>query len=178
MQGAGRFVAAVLASSLPFISLHHSALAAENPAQAGAPKVMTVTRPVAQFSRAEEALFQAAKAGDAAALGAMLTPRFECRYATAASRPVPRDEWLRITAESPPMRWALRTMAVHEHDDTAVVSFVLDAEPPDSRTHARQHFVVDVWVREQGAWKLDARYLSTLTGKQAQESSADQKNAQ
>lgn len=123
---------------------------AEEPARG---RVQTVTRLVKIFLDKEAALGEAARSGNAAALGALLTDDFELRAGARAASPIPRDDWLREVLRTRDAGGEVSRMAVHDFGSVAVASF-------NQGSSSGAMFVVDVWRQQGSDWKLAVRYAS------------------
>jgi hypothetical protein len=128
-------------------------------AQSAGHRVMTMTRGVSVFGKAETELAEVMKSHDAEAIDRIVGIEFEQRSAGAPSMPVPRGDWL----DQAPAEFAhaagMRDIAVHEYGDVAVVSFTWLRDRPQAPT-----FVVDVWRRKaaEEPYQIVSRYLSPL----------------
>jgi hypothetical protein len=82
-----------------------------------------------------------------------LAPDFELRNAARPGVPLPRAEFIeRMQVRQAPAA-RIEQMAVHDLGETAVVSFV--AHPGSESAPV---FLVDVWSRTGGNWRLLVRY--------------------
>jgi hypothetical protein len=128
----------------------------------GAPagtRVPTATRLVVTFHDLERQLTIAAQKNDQSTLNRLLANEFEVWTPAPPGDPVPRAAWLTHKTPGAPDAFSIRQMAVRALDDHAVASFVLI-----EGTGARQaaEFIVDVWSRSGGEWKLTDRYTSPV----------------
>jgi len=144
------FSAAALGATLLILA---ASLGPVTPAAAQS-RVPTVTRLVKQFIGLEDELSNAIRAGNREAIGRLLAEDFEQRDAARPGEPLPRVDWLQRDAKSSSAFTDIEQMAVHEHGDVLIVSF-LGKDP-----HKRSQFVVDVWQRQQDSARLLTRYLS------------------
>lgn len=115
------------------------------------------TRSVSNYLRLERTLQQALMDRDRASVQALLSDDFVLRT-PASPDLVSADDWLRRGLAPAGHDLIVRDLAVREHDDTAVVSFLL--EPAQARPRAGAVFtllVVDVW--RQSSSKLMSRYI-------------------
>lgn len=135
--------AAIAAAALP---------AATQPAR-GAGGV-AATRGVSQYYASERALEQALVQRDRDALDSLLDPDFQARLLP--RDPVARDAWMAGVARKQPAR--IHDLSVHEFEDGAVASFLLDVPLANARVRA----VVDVWKNG----KLRSRTESAAAGAQ------------
>ncbi len=120
-----------------------------------------VTLPVALFSDLENQLVQAAQRKDQAALQRLI--REDCNLWTPEppGDPMPREDWIAILVEDPPRSLRMRQLAVQVFGDINVVSFVAsEGRLVKGKQQTTDHFIVDVWTKQGGAWQLSARYLS------------------
>jgi hypothetical protein len=149
-----------------------SFLAAPPPSPAGAPpprRIPTVTRLVQLFSGLENEWMEAVRRRDEAALSRLLGDGFEMRGALAPGEPVPAAEWARSALHDFQVRsLALSQFAARDLGSVTVVSFRLDQSAEVSgRDESGEFFVIDVWARENGAWKVVARYVDAPNGRRA-----------
>lgn len=122
------------------------------PQETATGRIPTVSRLVQLFSSLEIEWMEAASRGDASALAKLVADDFEGRNDQAPGVPTPRAEFLaaaRGVAAPTPSEMAVRALG-----DVAVVSCRM------RRGDERGPFVVDVWVRTGGGWKVVARYAS------------------
>jgi hypothetical protein len=130
----------------------------------GTTAVPTVTRLVKVFQELETQFAQAARAGDTAALEALLTDDFELRVARRPAEPVARAQWLAAIKQQPAPDARIEQMAAHDHGAVVDVSFVMRpvvAGPPKRGTEAPL-FIVDTWARDGDAWRLKVRYAGVV----------------
>jgi hypothetical protein len=121
------------------------------------PPGASATRSVAKYIDLELALHKALAAGERARANALLDAGFEVRTAASADTRS-REEWLAaaLGKEAPAAR--VRDLAVHESDDLAIVSFLL--EQPGAKSGKGKTptcFIVDVWRQSTG--KLQMRHV-------------------
>jgi hypothetical protein len=128
--------------------------AADTPPTGG--RIVTMTRGMKVFGDAESALLRALASKDNAGIDALVDPSFEQRNGATPGEPLPHDEWIEKAAAESSASDRLSQMAVHDHGDLVVVSFVLQ--------HAGRGdaFVVDVWRKGEapGKYLLATRYYS------------------
>jgi hypothetical protein len=74
--------------------------------------------------------------------------------------PVSREDWQSAIARGPVLDWAIEQMAVHDHGDLAVVSFLM--QPPPGASGAAPVFVVDAWARAGDSWQLKTRHAAPV----------------
>jgi len=132
--------------------------ASENPA-----KIPTLTRLVGIFAGLESDIIDALKNRQPLKLNKLIADDFEMRAALMPANPVPRAEWLAASmAEAPAYSADLEQIAVHDFNDTALVSFLWNPPPvTDPHKIRPKMFVVDTWRRAGTAWVLAIRYIST-----------------
>jgi len=139
---------AMLAGSVLSLSL------AASPATAQ-PRIPTVTKLVKQFVGLEDELSGALRSSDTAVIDRLVAEDFEQREAARPGEPVPRVDWLQRDAKGNGAFADIEQMAVHEHGDLMVVSFLRS-----DAGHQHSQFVVDVWRRQPEGPRLLTRYLS------------------
>jgi hypothetical protein len=139
-----------------------TAIAAQQ-AKPGAPaqaRIPTATRLVVTFHDLEQQLAIALQKNDAVTLDRLLASEFEVWTPPPPGDPVPRADWLQQRQSAPsPEEFSIRQMAVRGLDEHAVASFVL-IQGAGARQTAQ--FVVDLWARSGGSWKLTDRYTSPV----------------
>ncbi|MGE5241942.1 MAG: nuclear transport factor 2 family protein [Bacteroidota bacterium] len=118
-------------------------------------RIPTVTRLVRQFTVLENSLLESVGKQDSAAVQKMLADDFEMRIGAMPGVPTPRAEWIRQSLKEPAGLSGIEQMAVHDYGNVAVVSFLGRRDVNGARGDL---FIVDVWTRSQGAWKLSTRY--------------------
>ncbi len=145
-------LAATLAALLAGTALP-SARAAGGPGGHG---IVTMTRGIKVFSDLEGGLMDGLQQKDASAMDRLVAADFEQRNGEEPGSPLPRAEWLEKAQAEAANGDAIRQMAVHDHGDLCVVSFLLQ------RKNRPDAFVVDVWKKtgEAGAYQLATRYFS------------------
>jgi hypothetical protein len=120
-------------------------------------RIVTTTRLVAVFSELEESTFKAAQQNDLATLHRVLSDEFEVWTPEPPGQPIPGEDWLKKMAADKVQSFRFRQMAVRSlGDDISVVSFVLT----EVSTTPKSYFIVDVWTRSDGSWRLRDRYQS------------------
>ena len=132
-------------------------------AKPGAPagtRIPTATRLVVTFHDLEQQLMIALRKNDSAALNRLLAGEFEVWTPQPPGDPVPRADWLQMRQSAGASEtFSIRQMAVRGLDEHAVASFVL-MEGAGAKQTAQ--FVVDLWARSGGAWRLTDRYTSPV----------------
>lgn len=118
-------------------------------------RIPTVTRLVKQFVGLEDELAAALRSGDAAVIDRLVAEDFEQRDAARPGEPLPRVDWLQRDAKAGAAFSEIEQMAVHEHGELMIVSFL---RSDAGRQHSQ--FVVDVWKRQPDGTRLLIRYLS------------------
>ncbi len=143
---------------LSFCALTEPSLAAQG--EPATSRIPTVTRLVQLFMGLEATLIDAQLKGDTAGLGALLTDNFEMRIDAWPGEPIPRAEWLKRVLEQR-RAGQPEQMAVHDYGDIAIASFLLKVE--GNTKQPTGVFIVDVWHRASGDWKLATRYAASGT---------------
>jgi len=154
MQRKRRFVLS-LAAGLALAGTSPGAIAAHN-----AVRIPNVTRWVRIFSKLELKLDEALRRHDAKSVSDLLSGNFEMRVAARPGSPIPRASWIQQSLANPGRDSALEQMAVHAYDNLAVVSFMWTVTAESQATGSEQVFVVDIWKRTAGSWKLSVRYAA------------------
>ena len=118
----------------------------------------------ARFLELETRLAGALQFREAAALDSLLAPGFAFSRMIAGRRPdvLNRAEWLRMADELVTLeRFEIKYLAAGERGSIAVVRFQVSRKGTvGQREVDGEHAVVDVWVRERGAWALAYRVVS------------------
>ena len=116
-----------------------------------------------QFLALETKLRTAVKLKDGVALDAMLAKEFGYRLAIAGGKPqvMSRPEWLKAGAYYTLADFDIQELAARRFDDVVVVDFRFHATGTlGSQDRSGDFTNTDVWVKQDGAWKLAARYAS------------------
>jgi hypothetical protein len=121
-------------------------------------KIAIFSRTIKIFGEAEQALDDAVRNHDDAALTKLLAADFELRQANNPGTPVPRADWLAGAAPNPDSRRS--QMTVHDHGTLAIVSFLRDDPAAEADQPAQRFFLVDVWQKQDDSWQLLTRYQS------------------
>ena len=114
----------------------------ESPPARGAGAALA-TRSVSRYLGLERALQDALARHDATAVRALLDDAFELRTPVRQDTES-ADEWLRHELPAAREGALVRELSVHEADDMAIVSFLVDPAPVGRRQVA-SYFVTDVW---------------------------------
>jgi hypothetical protein len=125
-------------------------------------RVPVLTRLVQDFSALEGKLGDAVARGDRASLEQLVAEDFELRAGRHPGEPVPRAQWLADVTTEHAAAAAPRQMAVHDLGDLALVSFLW--RPAGATGAAPGMFVVDLWGKADGAWRLKIRYAAVARG--------------
>jgi hypothetical protein len=118
------------------------------------------TRSVSLYLGRERGLQDALAGHDRAVVMALLADDFELRT-SAGPDTASADDWLRREFASVPSEGLVRDLSVHEADDLAIVSFLLDRGPA-GRPATATWFVVDVW--RQSSQRLLTRSMTRASG--------------
>jgi hypothetical protein len=116
-----------------------------------------------EFLALETKLRTAIKQKDVATLDAMLAKDFGYRLALASRPPqvLSRPEWLKAGAYFTLADFDIQELATRRFDDVVVVDFTFRAIAALGTVERSGDFAnTDVWVKQDGAWKLAARYSS------------------
>jgi len=120
-------------------------------------RIPTVTRLVRMFSELEGILIEAVAKRDTQTVSKLLHDDFEMRVGAMPGNPVPRAAWIRQSFAEPKSSSILAQMAVHDFGKAAAVSFSRRIKEANS-DNERDIFIVDIWTRAAGDWKLSVRY--------------------
>jgi hypothetical protein len=126
------------------------------------PKIISATRPVAVFTRMEQALLTAIQKQDIEMLKSQLSQDFETLQPDSA--PMAHDPWLqKVSGSSSYSAFRLSNVFVHSvTSDVALVSFVQSLKLDEKGTKFEDTFIVDYWQVQDGVWKLKVRYASPV----------------
>jgi hypothetical protein len=127
-------------------------------------KIPSLTRQVKTFSDLENELIEALKSRNQLKLDQLVAEDFEMRAAASPDNPVPYSEWLKTSlAEASAYTCHIGRMAVHDLNETAIVSFMWNPSA-DNKQAIQNVFLVDIWKKQGVAWKLAIRYASPVQG--------------
>jgi hypothetical protein len=128
------------------------------------PSAAKVDAASARFLELETRLAGALQRKDNALLGSMLSTGFSYSRMIADRAPdvANRAEWLRIAGEFATLEsFEIKYLAAGERGSIAVVRFQLSRKGTlGSKELEGEHAVVDVWIKEKGAWVLAYRVVS------------------
>jgi hypothetical protein len=119
---------------------------------------VSMTRPMAVFSRLEQDLSTAVSKHDQAATDKLLSVDFELRPDSHPGEPTTRAEWLADTAARTEGR--IEQLSVRDFGDVAIVSFVMATK--HGAGPGTRNYVVDAWKKQGDGWQLITRYQSKL----------------
>ena len=125
------------------------------------PTIITATRQVTLFTGLEKQLLQAVQKKDKPALQAMTTDEFQIEMPDAD--PLPGEDWLdSIAAKDFTLKsFIIRQMSVADLGDSAVVKYDrIQRATYQEKDESGEFFVIDVWKKSGGDWKLANRYVS------------------
>jgi hypothetical protein len=128
------------------------------------PKIITATRQVALFTGLEKILLEAVQKKDRSAIEGMLADDFEIGMPDAD--PLAGEDWLDsvISGDFRLKTFGIRQMTVADLGDTAVVKFDrLQQASYKGKDETGEFFVVDVWKKSAGSWKLANRYVAKVS---------------
>jgi len=132
------------------------ALVPQAQAQAVRTQIPAVTRLVQIYSDYERRLADAINRRDTGEIDRLVAKDFELRSAGNIGVPTPRADWIAQSLKEPAGSVSIGQMAVHDHGDIRVVSFVMKRA-----TAARRELgiaVVDVWMQSGENSILKTRY--------------------
>jgi ketosteroid isomerase-like protein len=149
--------AAVVVVACVVVAVPALALARQGPASS---RVPTVTRLVQLFSGLESEWMDAVRRGDETAVSRVMGDSFEMRTALAPADPVPAAQWVQSAVHDFHLRsFRISDMAARDLGPVAVVSFRLAQQAvAGGKDESAEFFIVDVWVQQDGAWKVAARH--------------------
>jgi hypothetical protein len=109
----------------------------------------------------EQRLFRAIEEKNRPALEALLASEFILR----GEPDTDRESWLKNAVSLCwGLSWDLQKLAVREQDETQIVTFILNfyRDPISCRAAPMRSLITDVWVREDGQWKLAMRHAGPV----------------
>jgi hypothetical protein len=125
---------------------------------------VTPTRWSTLFGGLERDVAEAVKRRDTAALDRLLLDDFELLASSHPELPVSRDDWQDAVLGAPPQSFRISGVSARmAGENAAVVSFAYEqqAKPP---APSGRFTLVDLWLRSEGRWRLQARYASPSGG--------------
>jgi hypothetical protein len=127
---------------------------------AGARVGVTPTRWASLFGGLERDIADAVKRRDTAALDRLLLDDFDLLASSHPEQPVGRDDWQEAVLGAPPRSFRISGVSAHmAGENAAVVSLVYEQQAKAPAPSGRFMFV-DLWLRAEGRWRLQARYAS------------------
>jgi len=130
----------------------------QEPAEARAS--VTPTRTATLFGGLERDVAEALKRRDTAALDNLLLDDFDLLASSHPEQPVGRDDWQDAVLGTPLQSFRISGVSVHmAGENAAVVSLVYEQQAKAPAPSGRFTFV-DLWLRAEGRWRLQARYAS------------------
>lgn len=127
------------------------------------PRVITATRQVTLFSGIEKQMLQAVQRKDRPALEGMLAE--ECSIAVPKADSLDCRDWLdSVTGKDFNLRsFAIRSMSVTDLGNSVLVNFERSQQATyQGKDHSGEFFVLDLWKKIGGSWKLVNRYVSRI----------------
>ena len=128
------------------------------------PRIMTATRQVTMFTNLEIQLLEAVKKKDKAAIQALVSDDLAIDMPNADRLAV--DDWLEsVLAKDYVLKnFGVRQVSVSDSGDTAIVKFdrLVEATYKGAADNG-EYFVVDLWKKDGGNWKLAGRYVSKVS---------------
>ena len=121
---------------------------------------ITPTRTATLFGGLERDVAEAVKRRDVSALDRLLLDDFDLLAASHPEQPVSREDWQDAVLASPPRSFRISGVSVHmAGESAAVVSFLYEQQVKAPSPSGRFLFV-DLWLRVEGRWRLQARFAS------------------
>lgn len=159
MQPHSRYSAIVSILAVAFIS------AAQEPLKPPlTPRIITATRQVSLFSGLENDMLQNVTSKKQSAIESMLTD--DCQIYQPDADPLDGPDWLQsVMAKDLNLKsFMLRQVSVIDLGDSAVVNYTRVQEATyKSKPANGEFFVVDLWKKDGGSWKLASRYVSKVS---------------
>ena len=115
----------------------------------------------AEIGRLEQRWATALVQQDTAALHRLLAPEYALVISAAPQRPIMRTAWLATLPEYQTQSLTITGLTVRVLGDLALASFIGDLAARVRGVERRgKYFLTDVWRRQNGAWRVIARYSS------------------
>lgn len=124
------------------------------------PGAVHPTRQGQEIRQLEEALLRAIGTRDAAALERLLGDGFEMIEAQQPDLPVGRQAWIASVLRAPRRPWEFGQIGVQQLGEVAIASMQLQSVGGA----LAPLFIVDVWRREDGVWRLLTRHAGPASG--------------
>jgi hypothetical protein len=134
-----------------------TALASPMQAQAVRTQIPVVTRLVQIYADYERRLADAINHKDTGEIDRLVADDFELRPANTIGVPTPRADWIAQSLKEPSASMSIGQMAVHDHGNIRIVSFVMTRAAAGRK---RGIAVVDVWMQTGDSSVLKTRYAS------------------
>jgi ketosteroid isomerase-like protein len=132
------------------------------------PRIMTATRQVNLFSGMEKELLQNVQSKNQAAIESMLSD--DCQIYQPGADPLGGPDWVEsVMAKDFTLKsFMVRQVSVIDLGDSAVVNYTRIQEATyQSKPANGEFFVVDLWKKSGGGWKLASRYVSRINSNAA-----------
>lgn len=127
-------------------------------------RIITATRQVSLFSGLEKELLQNVQSKNQKAIESALTD--DCQIYQSDADPLGGPDWLdSVMAKDFSLKsFMIRQVSVVDLGDSAVVNYTRVQEATyKSKPANGEFFVVDLWEKTGGSWKLASRYVSKIS---------------
>ena len=116
------------------------------------------------FMRLEKRLMDAVVAQDRPTLDSLLAHDFELRTSRSGGELTLRNDWLRaITIKHKVHSYRIEGLTLRQIDGASIVNLFCEQQAMFAEKNlSGRFFVVDVWEKTKGGWKLLARYSAGL----------------
>lgn len=128
------------------------------------PRIITATRQVSLFGGLENDMLRKVRSKNQSAIESMLTD--DCQIYQPDADPLDGPDWVQsVMAKDFTLKsFMLRQVSVLDLGDSAVVNYTRVQEATyKSRSANGEFFVVDLWKKDGGSWKLASRYVSKIS---------------
>ena len=128
------------------------------------PRIITATRQVSLFSGLEKELLQNVQSKNQKAIESVLTD--DCQIYQPDADPLGGPDWIdSVMAKDFSLKsFMIRQVSVVDLGDSAVVNYTRVQEAAyKSKPANGDFFVVDLWKKTGGSWKLASRYVSKIS---------------
>jgi ketosteroid isomerase-like protein len=128
------------------------------------PRIITATRQVSLFSGMEKELLNNVQAKNQVAIESMLAD--DCQIYQPDADPLGGPDWIdSVMAKDFRLKsFMIRQVSVIDLGDSALVNYTRVQEATyKSKPENGEFFVVDLWKKDSGSWKLASRYVSKIS---------------
>jgi ketosteroid isomerase-like protein len=128
------------------------------------PRIITATRQVNLFTDLETQLLRAIQTKDQTGLSKLLMD--DCLIEMPDADPLAGEDWIKSVMDKNYILKAfqVRQMSVSDLGDSAAVKFDrVQQATANGKPDSGEFFVVDLWKKDGGSWKLASRYVARVS---------------